>query len=278
MAKRRTKAEIEQFEKQIYEALLDDNPQSVRHVFYRMTDPRKPVPAEKSDRGYRQVQHRMTLMRKRGAIPYGWVVDTSRRAYYTNTYTDAEDFVTRHAAAYRADLWGLYSDCHVEVWCESRSLASVLMDDCRDLAVSLYPAGGFASDSFAYESAQEIAHVDRPTVVIYAGDYDPAGVLIDRDIEKKLRYHLGADFPLQFERVAINREQISRYNLPTKPRKATERRRMDIQDTVEAEAMPAGAMRAILREKIESYLEPNALRVVKITEERERDRLLSFVR
>ena len=45
MARRRTKAEIETFEAQIYNELLADNPQSVRHVFYRMTDPRLPVPA-----------------------------------------------------------------------------------------------------------------------------------------------------------------------------------------------------------------------------------------
>ena len=37
--KRRTKAEIEQLEQQIYEVLAEDHPQSVRHVFYRMTDP-----------------------------------------------------------------------------------------------------------------------------------------------------------------------------------------------------------------------------------------------
>ena len=218
----------------------------------------------------------MTLMRKAGVIPYGWVVDSSRRAHYTPTYTDASDFLKRHASAYRADLWGLYSDYHVEVWCESRSLASVLQDDCQDLAVPLYPSGGFSSDSFAYESARQIAHYERETVVVYAGDYDPAGVLIDRDIEKKLRGHLGAGYPLHFERIAINREQIEQYDLPTKPRKSTDRRRLDVQETVEAEAMPAAIMREILREAVESYLEPGALEVAKIAEESEQDRLLSF--
>jgi hypothetical protein len=31
--------------------LAADHPQSVRHCFYRMTDPRLPEPVEKSDRG-----------------------------------------------------------------------------------------------------------------------------------------------------------------------------------------------------------------------------------
>ena len=98
-----------------------------------------------------------------------------------------------------------------------------------------------------------------------------AGVLIDRKIEQGLRKHLGADFPLHFERVAINREQIDRYNLPTKPRKTSDRRRLDIQQTVEAEAMPAKTMRALVRDKIESYLESGALAVARIAVESERE-------
>ena len=41
--RRRTKAELDQLDEQIYEVLYDDKPQSVRHIFYRMTDPRLPV-------------------------------------------------------------------------------------------------------------------------------------------------------------------------------------------------------------------------------------------
>jgi hypothetical protein len=37
---RRTKAQILQLQTQIYDVLEADYPQSVRHVFYRMTDPR----------------------------------------------------------------------------------------------------------------------------------------------------------------------------------------------------------------------------------------------
>src|SRR5690606_6384980 len=50
---RRTKAQIEQLDEQILDVLATDHPQSVRHVFYRMTDPRLAEPVEKSDRGYR---------------------------------------------------------------------------------------------------------------------------------------------------------------------------------------------------------------------------------
>ncbi len=63
MRKRRTKEQVDQLERQIYDALVQDHPQSVRHVFYLMTNPRLAEPVEKSDQGYKQVQKRMADMR-----------------------------------------------------------------------------------------------------------------------------------------------------------------------------------------------------------------------
>lgn len=47
---RRTKAEVDRLRAQILVTLRHDHPQSVRHIFYRMTDPRLECPAEKSER------------------------------------------------------------------------------------------------------------------------------------------------------------------------------------------------------------------------------------
>jgi hypothetical protein len=47
---RRTKDRMTMLDAQIMGVLEQDHPQSVRHVFYRMTDPRLPEPVEKSDR------------------------------------------------------------------------------------------------------------------------------------------------------------------------------------------------------------------------------------
>jgi hypothetical protein len=271
--RRRTKAEIEQLERQILDVLEEDHPQSIRHVFYRMTNPRLPEPVAKSDQGYAQVQHRLTVMRRAGRVPYGWISDTTRRGYFTPTYRNGAEFLRRHIGAYRADLWA-DADNYVEVWCESRSIAGVIVDLCEELAVSLYPAGGFASISFAYEAAEFIRYeaedAGKTANIIYVGDYDPAGVLIDRSIEAELRLHLSAPPNLHFYRLAITPEQIAAYDLPTKPRKDTDRRALHITETVEAEAMPAGLLRHLLRGKIESFLPSGALEVARAAEESER--------
>lgn len=269
--KRRNPEQLEALDAQIIAVLKEDHPQSVRHVFYRMTDPRLPEPVEKSDRGYRHVQDRCVKLRRSGRIPYGWFADLSRRGYFVNTYADAGDFITRMKGLYRADLWQ-NADCRCEVWAESRSIASVILSDCNELAVDLYPCGGFSSLSFIHEAAESINASDdtRPLQVFYIGDYDAAGVLIDVSLQRELREHLRADIELRFERIGINADQIAEYDLPSKPRKETDKRSQHITCAVEAESMPAKILRRILRDKIEALLPEHALIVAKVAEDSER--------
>ncbi|MTH77561.1 hypothetical protein [Paracoccus aestuariivivens] len=277
--KRRTADEIDQLDQQITEVLREDHPQSVRHMFYRMTDPRLPVPVPKIDHGpnngYRAVQDRIKKLRRDGRLSYGWISDSTRRGYHTTTYSGADDFLRRMAGLYRGDLWA-QSQFYVEVWCESRSIAGVLEGTCRELAVSLYPCGGFSSITLAYEAAQMInwqCANGKDCVIYYIGDYDPAGVLIDQSLERELREHLNSDVKLHFIRLGITEQQIEEYDLPTKPRKATDRRAPHIKETVEAEAMPAHILRDLLRQNIEVFLPKDALEVVKVAEQSERDLL-----
>jgi hypothetical protein len=163
----------------------------------------------------------------------------------------------------------------VQVWTESRSIASIVQRDCRELAVSLYASAGFASVTLPYEAAGIINEDarDKPVVVLYIGDFDPAGVLIDGRIEIELQRHLDRDITMQFERIAINEDQIATYDLPTKPRKETDRRAQHVQCSVEAEAMPAGILRQLLRDRIEQLLPDGALVDAERIDEQERKRL-----
>ena len=271
---RRTYARVDQLDSQIMHALAADHPQSIRHVFYLMTNPTLPEPVPKTDyghgNGYRAVQYRMKMLRRQGILPYHWVTDMSRRGFHTPTYGNKSEFLRRVKGLYRADLWEM-SEYYCEVWCESRSIAGVIQDDCNELAVSLYPSGGFSSISFAFQAAECINDEcrGRPVVIYYIGDYDPSGVLIDKSIELELRQHLKEGIDLQFVRLGITKEQAA--GLPDKPRKTTEKRSPHVERTVEAEAMPAATMRALLRQNIEALLPPDALAVSVASEESARE-------
>ena len=269
---RRTLAQVEQLERQIFEILEQDNPQSVRHVFYRLTDPRLPEPVEKTEAGYRQVQQRLAGMRRSGYIPYEWITDATRNGSHVDTFGSPGEFLQRLTYLYRGDPWA-ESDHYCEVWTESRSLAGVVQGLCTELAVSLYPAGGFASLSLLYDAARYIEQrgADKESaIVFYIGDYDPAGVLIDQSIEQELREHLPDGFPMEFNRIAVNKDQVVEYDLPTKPRKASDARRLDITETVEAEAMPAATLRELLRSSVEGLLPDGAVEDMDEADEEER--------
>ena len=271
---RRTKGRMDSLDAQIMAVLKEDHPQSVRHVFYRMTDPRLDEPVEKSDRGYRHVQSRCVKLRRAGLIPYNWIADLSRQGYFTNTFDDAGDFIRQMGGLYRADLWR-DADVKCEVWAESRSIASVMLTDCKELAVDLYPCGGFSSLSFVHAAAQShnARHDSKPLVVIYVGDFDPAGVLIDVALKRELREHLRSDIDLDFRRIGINEEQVEVYDLPTKPRKDGDKRSQHVTYSVEAEAMPARDLRYLLRSEVESMLPEGALHTAKVAEQSERQHL-----
>ena len=100
-------------------------------------------------------------------------------------------------------------------------------------------------------------------------------MLIDVSIERELMRHLDprARSRLCFERLAITPAQIATYDLPGNPRKTRDRRSLHIQEAVEAEAMPAAIMRALLREAIEALLPDNALAVARAAEQSEKQYL-----
>ncbi len=272
--RRRTKEEMLSLDKEIIAALREHHPCSVRQVFYLMTNPHLAAYVEKSEGGYRDIQSRCLKLRRTGRIPYSWISDFSRHAYHTNTFKDASEFVTSMAWQYRADLWrDAESVC--EVWVESRSIASCLIDLCEQYAVGLYPCGGFSSVSFIYAAAEDLndRELEKPVVILFVGDHDQAGHLIDKALERELRGHLNPKIELDFRRIGINEDQIAQYNLPTKPRKLGDKRSPHVSVTVEAEAMPATILRELLEREILTLLPPLALEIAKISEESEQAHL-----
>ncbi|MDP1610088.1 MAG: hypothetical protein Q8M11_03455 [Sulfuritalea sp.] len=68
-------------------------------------------------------------------------------------------------------------------------------------------------------------------------------------------------------------DQIAAFDLPTKPRKVSDKRSLQVDYSVEAESMPASILRGILRDEVEALLPPHALEVAKVAEQSEREHL-----
>jgi hypothetical protein len=108
-------------------------------------------------------------------------------------------------------------------------------------------------------------------------DFDPSGFGIADTVAYEL---VNRSFPVEVhvERLAVTRRQIDDYGLPTRPTKRTDSRAAGFMaehgtDSVELDAIPPEALRVLVRESIEVYMDPDKLRVMKLAEQQERDLL-----
>lgn len=267
---RRTKLEVTELDDKLFSIVQEQQPVIVRQAFYVAVGLGL-VPKVEEYAGYGVVQFRLLKMRRSGRLPYDWVVDESRIVMGPNLYPGPEEFLRQEARLYRLDLW-LNRPVRVQVWCEKLSIAGVLADVTYPTAVQLYPARGFSSETFVWRAAQEIRlgfeeHGQR-TVVLYVGDWDPSGRLMDPDIERRL-VKLGAgDAISEFRRVAVTQEQVREWKLPTRPtkRRGNPHARSFRGPSVEVEAVPPARLRELLTAAIRSYHDEHELKVLETIE------------
>jgi hypothetical protein len=264
---RRTRAQIEDLETAIYDVAHAEKPCTIRGVFYRVMSMGL-VP--KTEAGYRQVQNRILLMRRRGDLPYGWISDGTRWRVKPETWSGVPAALADTAAFYRRALWD-DQDVHLEIWSEKDAIRSAVYPVTAEFDVPLMVARGFPSESFLWETAQAIIADDKYTVIYQLGDHDPSGVSAWQQTRRRLaEFAPGVEF--EFERLAITPEQIIEHRLPTRPTKQSDSRAKGFDgDSVEVDALPSPVLRALVRDAIEAWIDPEALRLTRIAEESERE-------
>jgi len=216
-------------------------PMTVRQVFYALSV-RGAV--DKTDSGYRTAQYALAQMRRLGAIPFSWLADSTRWQRKPTTYSSMGDALTHWQRSYRRDLWAS-KNAYVEIWLEKDALAGVVHGVTSEYDVPLMVARGYGSMSFLYEAAEAIKEIGKPAYIYHFGDFDPSGVDAAYKIRDDLRQH-GAN--IHFERVAVTEDQISTWNLPTRPTKATDPRAKTWggKNSVELDAIPASSLRNLV--------------------------------
>jgi hypothetical protein len=270
---RRTKSQMEVIRAAITDILSNDNPQTVRQVFYALTV-RGCI--DKAEIEYqRTVVRLLGEMREAGQIPFDWIADNTRWMRKPSTFTGIESCLNSTAHFYRRDLWAAMP-VYVEVWCEKDALAGVLMEETRVYDVPLMVAKGYASLSFLHSAAMTIQAKGKPAFVYHFGDLDPSGIDAARDIEAKLRRY-APDAEIHFERPAVTRAQADEWNLPSRPTKTTDSRAKKFVGTsVELDAIPAQRLRELVRECIERHVDKQKVELLRIAEESERELLVMW--
>jgi hypothetical protein len=268
---RRTNAELAQIDSAILEIAEAEEPVTVRGLFYRVMS-RGLVP--KTEKGYSVVQRRTLRLRREGDLPYGWITDGSRLRLKPKTWSSTQAALENTAKMYRRDLW-IDQELHVEVWTEKDAIRGVVYPVTEEFDVPLMISRGYSSETFLHETAEEINEKGRDAVIYQLGDHDPSGADAWRDIQRKLLGFVDPGINLVFERIAVTPEQIVELNLPTRPTKQSDPRAAKfVGESVEIDAIPSTTLRALVRQAIELWIDPELLRIAKIAEESERKALL----
>jgi hypothetical protein len=272
---RRTKKEIEVLQELLEMVLKEEHPMTVRQVFYQMVS-RGYI--EKTENQYKNVVVRLlSKMRIEGQIPFGWVADSTRWQRKPRTYSSLEQAIRRTAETYRRSCWD-NQDAYVEIWLEKDALAGVLLEETKVWDVPLMVTRGYSSLSYLYEAADFISDLEKPAYLYYFGDYDPSGLDIPRNVEKRLR-EFAPDSEINFERVAVTEAQIQAWGLPTRPTKRTDSRTKSFKgESVEVDAIPPKQLRELASDCIIQHIDEHEWNIMEQTEASEKQILEMFAR
>jgi hypothetical protein len=269
---RRTRQELDSLDTLIYETVEEHRPCTVRQVFYLVTSQGG---VEKTEKGYGLVQRRLMAMRTTERMPWFWLADNTRWRSGVSTYLSAADCVRTMVDGFYLDIQA-YQDTRLEVWAEKDAITGVLSPITRKYRIDLMPCRGFPSFTFLMGASDAANEDHRPFKILYLGDHDPSGAIIDVIVRRHMERHYQGTF-LGVERIAVDSKQIEEFGLQTRPTKKSDSRAKNFEgDSVEVDAIPPQSLRNLLEAAIRRHIEPRAMEMALRIEERERQTLKAF--
>jgi hypothetical protein len=259
------------------ELLAAHQPDTVRGNMYLVTSAGW-LP-DTSKQSYSQVQRLLNRLRINGNVPFAWVVDNVRSTIKPASWSGLADFAETVRDAYRMDFWAQLPE-YVEVIVEKDTVAGKVAPVTREFDVRLHPIRGYNSTSFAHDIAMQWQRIQKPITIYYVGDHDPSGRDLERDIRRKATSFAGKE--VSWVRLGVNLEHFDEFGIiPLKPKKKDTRyRRFGEQfgeRCAEVEAIPATALRRMVRNAIESHIPAGAWERLQHAEELERQQWEEFM-
>lgn len=207
---------------------------------------------------YKQLQQLVNDARLAGRLDWDAMEDRTRNLQALPWWSSPEDIVRSCAQSYKEDLWRNQPK-KVEVWVEKDALVGVVERACHRWRVPFFSCRGYTSQSEVWSAAMRFKEEDRDVVVIHLGDHDPSGCDMTRDIEDRLQTVFGVH-NVSVNRIALNMDQIRKYNPPPNPAKLTDSRcgayiQRHGDSSWELDALEPSVLDALITKTIESYVD-----------------------
>jgi len=194
---------------------------TLRQLYYQFVarDLIKNIPTE-----YKRMGSIINDARLAGLIDWKAIEDRTRNIK-GNTHWDSPGEIVRSCADdYTIDMWKGQT-YRPEVWIEKDALIGVIERVCTNLDVTFFSCHGYNSQSEMWAGAQRLkwyaAYQGQTPIIIHLGDHDPSGIDMSRDILDRLTLFMGG---MKVNRIALNADQVEKYNPPPNPTKVTDSR------------------------------------------------------
>jgi hypothetical protein len=195
------------------DVLEEIQPTTVRSVCYQLFT--RSLIASMGKNETAKVSRLLTGARERGEIPWQWIVDETREVEQAPQWADGSRFIESALSQYRKDYWQ-DQPYHVEVISEKGTVRGVLACVLNKFGVPFRVMHGFASATVIRDMAEAVARRRKPSVLLYARDFDPSGLYMSEiDLpERLLRY--GANTTMfELRRIALTVDDVGSSALPS---------------------------------------------------------------
>lgn len=271
---KKTRAVLEQANQIIEEYQEQGIELTVRQLYYQFVA-RDLIPNTPSE--YRKLKDAINNGRLAGFIDWDAIVDRTRTDRGNTHWSDPEQIISSAAYSYAKDS-RVTQKFYVEVWVEKDALIGIVGDVARNLDIRYLSCRGFTSQSAMYQAANRFIEQEgdgKETSLLYLGDHDPSGLDMIRDIQDRLEM-FGSN--VRVIQIALNKEQIAKFNPPPNPAKITDSRYEKYQslhgsDSWELDALDPREIEKIIRDGVKRFTDEPARQDIIDEQEHERNQL-----
>ena len=216
---------------------------------------------------YKRLSELTAEARRAGTFPD--LVDRGRAIHRPPAWDSVQAGIAALLDQYRLDR-SANQDVSVYLGVEKAGMVIQLESWFGDHGVPIVALGGYSSQTYVKDIATDVYAQQRPAILLYAGDFDPSGEDIDRDLIARTGCWT------KVHRIGLTAAQVEQYELPENPGKATDSRAAGFVERhgrlvqVELDALPPETLRQLYTDALAQYWDTPAFEAVLRAEDEHR--------
>ncbi|ASA22341.1 hypothetical protein [Paenibacillus donghaensis] len=251
---------------------------TLRQVYYQLVS-RDIIP--NNERSYKNLGSLISDGRMSGLIDWDAIEDRTRNLRKNSHWNSPGSIIHSAAHSFAYDKWG-DQDNYVEVWVEKDALVGIVGQVCEEMDIPYFSCRGYVSQSEMWAAAQRLEDFagQKNIHIIHLGDHDPSGRDMSRDICDRLELF---GVMVEFERIALNYNQIEEYSPPPNPTKLTDSRATGYikdfgHECWELDALRPDVIDGLIRDAVTDLCDLDLLQAARDREESAKDTLRAVAR